>query len=230
MYTFAIGVSFFVIVWSLMLLFAPKSRKPMLWASLGCGTAGPVSEYWHRQDYWHPTYMYSIEIGNWVFGIEDYVFAFVFGGICAGTFDLILRGVHSEHRTVIDIWGGYFRLTNFGLVCLAALFLLIDGIGSNSLYAISLVFLICTIYVLIKKPEWLPATLMSSVIVATLMWIFYWGFFLQLFPNLVGEWWRPEALSGIALLGVPIEEILWAWAGALFGGPVLHYFMESAED
>lgn len=225
MYTFAIGVLFFVIVWTLMLLLAPKSRKPMLWASLGCGTAGPISEYWHRRDYWHPTYLYQIEIGDWVFGIEDYVFAFVFGGICAGTFDLILRQHGSEPLAEINTWAGYYRLTIFGLLSLMALAALIDLAGINSLYAISLAFLISTIWALIKRPQWIGATLLSSSMIALLMWLFYWGFFLRLFPDLISEWWQPEALSGISVAGVPVEEILWAWAGALFGGPVLRVFM-----
>ena len=225
MYIFVIGVSFFVVVWALMLVLVPQSRKPVMWASLGCGAAGPISEYWHRRDYWHPTYLYKIEIGNWVFDIEDYVFAFVFGGICAGTFDIIYRRTHSEPAMQIDTWGGYYRLTNLGVVCVATLFFLIDGLGINSLYAISLVFLVCTVVILYRRPEWILSTLMTAVVMAILMWVFYWGFYLRLFPGLIAEWWRPDALSGIAFLGVPVEEIIWAGAGALFGGPVLRIFM-----
>jgi hypothetical protein len=30
-----------------------------------------------------------IEVGKWTFGIEDYLFAFAYGGLAAGIFDIV---------------------------------------------------------------------------------------------------------------------------------------------
>jgi hypothetical protein len=31
----------------------------------------------------------EIEVGKWTFGIEDYLFAFAYGGLAAGIFDIV---------------------------------------------------------------------------------------------------------------------------------------------
>ena len=88
MYVYAIGLLFFLAVWLGMYIFVPKSRKAILWSSIAWGNAGPISEYWHLKDYWNPVYMLRLEVGKWIFGIEDYLLAFAYGGLAAGIFDI----------------------------------------------------------------------------------------------------------------------------------------------
>ena len=61
------------------------------------------------------------------------------------------------------------------------------------------------------------------------MWLFYWGYLLRLFPDLIGRWWLGHALSGITLGRVPIEEPLWAGAAALFIGPAVRHSLTAPE-
>lgn len=222
MYDYAIGALFFLGIWGILFTCVRKSRKPMLWSSLALGHAGPISQYWHVKDYWRPTYIRELQIGSWVFGIEDYLFAFAFAGLCTGIFDLIARKFGQEELAWFDPLG-FIRLVLLGLVCLLAMSVLVVVLELNSVYAIIWAFLISTAIIMAKRRELIAPAVPTAFIAAAAMWIFYGEFFLRLFPGIVGEWWNVDVLSRITLAGVPIEEIVWASAAALFTGPALRY-------
>lgn len=229
MYNYSIGVLFFLGIWFVLFMCVRKSRKPMLWSSLALGHAGPISEYWHLKDYWSPIYMREVQIGNWVFGIEDYLFAFAFAGLCAGIFDLLVRKSGEKELLRFDLMG-FIELVLFGLACLLVVGALVMFLKVNSLHAIIIAFLISAAVILVRRPNWITPAVQAASIAAVTMWIFYSGFYLTLFPTVVSEWWNVDALSGITLAGVPIEEVIWAWATALFTGPALRYCMERSGD
>ena len=62
----------FLFGWILFFFFSPKIRRPMAAMSGLAGLAGPISEFWHCRDYWHPDYLMPVTIGPWRFGLEDY--------------------------------------------------------------------------------------------------------------------------------------------------------------
>ena len=225
MYIYVIGVLFFVGTWSALFGLAPKSRMPILWSSLAWGPAGPISEYWHVKDYWNPHYLLKLEIGDWAFGVEDFLFAFMFGGLCAGMFDLLLR--KSGHNDLTRFTAMGFMLLLCGVMaCLVVMSSLVVLFNVNSLHSIVIAFLGGTIWILAWHPNWIPAALLTAATATVVMWIFYWGFLFRLFPSLVEQWWRSDALSGISIGGVPIEEVIWACAAGLFVGPLLRYCMD----
>lgn len=222
MYIYVIGAFFFVAIWAVLFAFIPKSRSAILWSSLSLGHAGPISEYWHIRDYWSPIHICAIEIDDWVFGIEDYLFAFAFAGLCAGIFDLLARRVGQEELARFNV-SGFVSLMLFGLVCLLAMSALVELFKLNSLYAVVLAFLAAAGLILERHRKWIVPAVETACLVAAVMWIFYWGFFLRLFPGIIDEWWKARTLSGVSLAGVPIEEMAWAWATALFVGPLFRY-------
>lgn len=229
MYNYGIGALFFLGIWFVLFTFVRKSRKPMLWSSLALGLAGPISEYWHVKDYWSPTYILKIQIDNWIFGVEDYLFAFAFAGLCTGIFDLLARKSGQDELPRFNPMG-FIGLVLLGLACMLVMGGLVVFLRLNSLHAIVVAFLISAGVILVRRPKWIVAAMQSAFIAAGVMWIFYAGFFLRLFPGIVAEWWNVVALSGLSLGAVPIEEVIWAWAIALFAGPALRYCMGRSGD
>ena len=73
---YAIEVLFSFGIWGILFVLVPKSRKPIMWASFASGAAEPISQYGHIKDYWNPSYLIKRQIGDWIFGIVDYIFAF----------------------------------------------------------------------------------------------------------------------------------------------------------
>ena len=139
MFTYLIGVLFSVGVWFVFLMLTPRSQKKMIWASLICGPAGPISQYWHMKDYWNPTHLVSIRVGTWLFGVEDFLFAFAFGGLCFGLFDLFIRPTGGQESITHDRHT-FSRLVLFGSLFLILMTTLVLWVKLNSLYSSILIF------------------------------------------------------------------------------------------
>jgi hypothetical protein len=225
MYAYFAGVLCFLFIYGLFFAFVRKSRKPMLWASLALGHAGPISEHWHVKDYWNPDYLLKIRIGSWSFGIEDYLYAFAFAGLCAGILDLLARRSGYKELANFELLG-FVKLMLFGLACLLAMVALVELLDFNSLHGIVIAFIFAATVILMRQRKLLVCALQTAFIVAAVVWIFYAGFFSRFFPAIMDEWWQVDAMSGVALGGVAIEEVLWAWAAALFAGTALRHCMD----
>ncbi len=227
MYRYLVGAAFFAVLWSLLFALLPRGRRAMLWSGLALGHLGPLSEYWHLKDYWNPVYLAELQIGAWSFGLEDYLFAFAFAGMGAGIFDLLARRAGQEELAKVEV-SGFVRLAAVGLACLGAMGGLAEVFGINSLHGIAIAFLAGALLLFALHPRWMPAAVQTAFAMAGMVWLFYWGFYLRLFPGIIEEWWHAGALAGVFLGGVPIEEVIWAWSGGLFVGPVARYCLSQA--
>jgi hypothetical protein len=221
-FAFLLGVFYFIGAWMVLFGLFPKERKVIFWSSLACGPAGPISEYWHRADYWHPDLILMINIGEWTFGLEDYFFAFAFGGICTGIFELLMKSFLQAEDIRFDL-RGFVKLSCVVMVSLTMMGALFRLFHLNSLYAISISFLLVTGSIFYRRPGFLFPGLITALLMMGFMWLFYWGFFLRLYPDVIRKYWLSNALSGITLARVPIEELIWAGSAALFIGPAVRY-------
>lgn len=216
-----LGALFFLAVWGLVFSLLRRGRGAMLRGSAAFAVLGPIFEYWHLADYWHPAYLVSITLGGLTFGLEDLLFSFAFAGICIGLLRMLLGP--GGLSVIREGFGERFFLVWPGI---AAFWILVYCYGVNSLYAISVGCLVSSALVLFMRPAWTVPALWTALVVSALMWVFYWGYFLVLFPGIIESWWEMDALWGVALAGVPLEEPLWALAAALFIGPVGTFYLE----
>jgi hypothetical protein len=221
-FIYLLGAFYFIIIWMILFGLLPKERKVIFWSSLACGPAGPISEYWHRADYWHPDLILAIHIGNWTFGLEDYLFAFAFGGICTGIFELLMRRIWQAEDIRYNL-KGFFKLLSIVLFSLMLMGVLSWLFRLNSLPAISISFILIAGAIFCRYFTFLLPALVAALFMMFFMWLFYWGFFLKLDPGVIGRWWLSNALSGITLAKVPIEEVIWAGSAGLFIGPAVRY-------
>lgn len=220
-----LGGLFFLGVWSGLFVCGRAGRPAMLKGSAAFMVVGPLFEYWHLADYWRPEYLVPISLGRLTFGLEDLVFSFAFSGICIGllVLQLELVGIDGTFDRFREGFAGRFFAIWPGI---GAFWVLVDRYAVNSLYAIAVSCLVSAGIVLSKRPCWAWPALRAALLVAGLMWFFYWGYFLVLFPGIIESWWDLHALCGVRLAGVPLEEPLWALAAALFIGPVGLFYLE----
>ena len=225
MYSFAAGAAYALAVWTLLYVLARNSRGIMLRAGLAFCWIGPVCEYWHRKDYWTPRYLAPISIGDWVFGIEDLILSFAFAGFCAGIFDLFARrttGRRIEARRL----SGILTLVLVGLGYSGVASILVKVFGFHSYHAVITASLLSAFIVLLLRPRWVPAAVLTSVVLGITVWVSYWGFFLRFFPGIIDNWWNVDFLVGLAVAGVPAEEVLWGMASGLSVGPIVWYCVD----
>ncbi len=218
-YFYAVLASIFIVIWMALYFLIPQTRLAMFWTSLLSVPVGPISEYWHIVDYWHPTYLVDIVIGRWRFGLEDFLSAFAVAGISTAIFEsLALRRGLAELSRIS--FGTLLRITLRAGVCLALMALLASGCGMNSIYAIILSMAISSLLMLFGRWEVFLLAIPTAVTLAFLVCLSYIVLFNFIFPGVIEAFWNLKVTWGVRLAGVPIEELLWASVTGLFAGPI----------
>ncbi len=220
-----LGGLFFLGIWGLVFAWIREGRAAMLKGSAAFAVVAPCFEYWHLADYWHPEYLVKISVGPLSFGLEDLLFSFAFSGICIGLFcqQLSLAGTSASLKPVRVRFADRFFTLWPGLFCF---WVLVHCYSLNSLHAIAISCLVSAGVILWQRPCWTRPALRMALLVAALMWFFYWGYFQVLFPGIIERWWEVDALWCRRLAGVPLEEPLWALAAAFFIGPAGLFYLE----
>jgi len=206
------------IIWVALYFFLPQCRRSMFWTSWPFASGGPLFEYWHRSDYWHPPYLIDFVIGNWHFGIEDYVTAFSVIGISTAIFEILAlrKGLASIPSINAKT---YFRIKFWGIACIGLILIAIFA-GLNSIVALFIAF--ATLTILMQHRHWniFSLAFISAVIFTVFYWLYYFIFFELFFPSAISTYWKLGNTWGIMITGIPIEEFIWAFLTCLFLAPV----------
>lgn len=198
------------VVWLIIFWRRKDQWKEMLFVSLLFALFGPIQELWYTKDYWHPFY-----IGQWPW-IEDILFGFSMAGIAAVLYEIVFR--KKEFRGENPHVFVFLSASFFGTVGGLALF----SEFMNSIYAAILGFLIGWVMVIAFRRDLFVSSVYSAILVVILTVIGY-SIVLQLHPSIVADWWYIDNISGIMLLGIPIEEYLWFTALGLIMAHYMNY-------
>lgn len=210
---YLIGALIFGLVWLIFFWRRPDLRREMIVLSLLAGVMGPLSEHFYLQDYWQPRYWFPASIK-----FEDFLAGFFLGGISAVGYEVIWRRHHSCACDLKTTWVLPLA-TAVGLISLIGLF---HGLGVNSIYASILSFLLTAGIILTSRRDLWPAAVGSGLTLAAVMFIFYL-IYQRIYPGIIQSWWRLKNISGILLLGVPIEELVWGFSWGLVAGPLYEF-------
>lgn len=203
-------------IWLFLFVYRKDLRKEILIISLIAGIAGPISELWYLKDYWRP----EIFTG-WPVGIEDFIFGFCIGGISAVIYEEIF-GKHFSNRANRKHHWSWFVVPVIALftIIFNALFFIFK---INSIYVSIISFLLIALVIIYFRKDLFWDSLMSGLLTGLLMFLSYLVF-LTIFPLAIHKWWMLQNISGVLILGIPLEELLWAFSWGLVGGPVYEFF------
>ncbi len=208
-----------IIAWLYSYFTNKPHRKALLFGLLFLGT-GPLYEFFSIPEYWNPEFItrFSIDtpIKTWMFGLEDFVGSFSFSGICFALFETLQMNdkVNSSRKFP------FLCMLLWGLFCLANTVIMYFGFRINGIFSTILGLFIASILFYIVNPYYLKNGLLASLIMGTSYWAFLALVFLPLFPDSFHSIWNEKGNSGFFLIGVPVEEFLWAASSALFAGPM----------
>jgi hypothetical protein len=210
--------SILALCWFTLYHLLPDSRTAMLWTGLVAAPAGPITEYWHHLDYWRPIYLVEFKIGGWCFGLEDGIVAFALTGIAAGLYEHLCcrRGFASSGPASLKT---LTRLSGWGFLAWFLWLVFMRVLGMNSTNAISFTMMVLSLAMVREYRNLLPTLLSVALLFGVGSWFMYAGFLIPIFPGLIQNSWNLQALSGVMLTGVPLEEILWFTAVGSFAGP-----------
>jgi len=204
-------------IWLLLFLRRKDLRKEILFTSLVGGFFGPVSQLIYTKDYWKPE-LFS----NHTIGIEDFLFGFFIAGIAASIYEEVYGKRFAKRTQRNTNW--HMNFISLVVVVFGTFFILTLSTNVNSIYASMIAFLVGTSIIFFKRRDLAKDTLFSGLFLAIFGLITY-TVLLALYPDLITRWWFMDNISGVFVLGIPIEEIMWGFTGGMFIGPFYEFIV-----
>ncbi|NIT04137.1 hypothetical protein GTO10_04410 [Candidatus Saccharibacteria bacterium] len=214
-YSYLFGVLLSLIPWGLLFFHRRDLRREMLVMSMLVVMAGITAEaIWYTADWVKPETISGTPVG-----IEDIILSWGAGGVGA-----VLYEEFFKHRTYKRLRKKTNHLLDFLIPVL--IFWIVTSVAFwalklHSFTANMLGFASATIYIYLRRPDLIPNSLATGIL-GVIFWVPCYLLVFTLFPGFSEGYWQWGKLSGITLLGIPIEDYIW-WIGA---GAVIGPFYE----
>lgn len=197
-----------LLVWLAVFIRHRKGRKPMLWASLLTMPFG-LTEPLFVPKYWNPPSLFDLARRTG-FDIESLIFCFGIGGLGVVLYDVIFKIEHTHmsdterhhHRHRFHIW----TLLSPGIVFPVLFF----ATTWNPIYVGSLSMFVAGFAALYCRPD-LKKKIWVSGLMFTIFYFIYFFFLELVSPGYVERVWNLQAISGVLALGIPLEELMFAF-------------------
>lgn len=211
-------------LWVVIYLSKKDSRKEMLKMSLITMPFG-LTEPLFVPEYWLPPSLFDLAEKT-SFDIESLIFSFAIGGIGTVLYNLIFKrrfgeiphNERSHHR---------HRLHIYILFIPALVFLILAFFTSlNHIYCGSIALFIGGLATLYCRPDF-KGKIWVGGILFTVLYFIYFGSILLFYPQYVVLYWNLDNLTHILVLGIPIEELLFAFTfGMYWSGLYEHLYWQ----
>ena len=218
-YSYMIGCIALVIVWAILYKFRKDTRKEMLLISGIFGIAGLFVDPVYFKDWWHP-----LTITNTMPGIESFIFGFTVGGIASIIYEeVFLKRVKVRKARKKEEIKKDERLFIICFLLAALFFGFFYLLGFNSFYASFPAFFIPIFIIWFKRRDLILDSLFSAVLLTIISFIFY-IIPEMITPGWIASAWNFNTISGITILKIPIEDLIWFFLTGLYIGPLYEYW------
>ncbi len=173
--------------------------------------------------YWNPPSLFDLAARTG-FDLESLIFCFAIGGIGVVLYEALFPVVHRRMGTHA-MHANRHRFHQLALAAPVIVFLpLLAFTRINPIHSSSLAMLAGGIAAILCRPDLTKKILVGGALFLAL----YFGFFLAFnlaYPGFVQQVWNLPALSGILVLGVPLEELMFAFTfGMMWSSAYEHVF------
>ena len=174
-------------------------------------------------DYWSPKYL----LHHWFFNgyqmgsLEDFLYGFFLGGIAAVIYEEVFGKRFIKRRDRRYSWR-WFTIPFFVIGIPLFLFPILT-FKINSMYAAFISICFCVAFSIYFRRDLLIDSLASGLLMGSI-YLAIILLFSALFPGILNAQWKLQNLSGIFILGIPIEEPAHAFALGALLGPFYEFF------
>lgn len=198
-----------------------RGKREMLKVSFWTGLLG-ITEPIFVPAYWNPPSLFDLAQKSG-FDIESFIFAFAVGGIAAVIYEGVFR-VRHEKMAFEEKRRPRHRFHVLALLSAPLIFaILFSFTDLNPIYSVIFSLLGGGIFALYCRPDLKIKMLASALIFLA---IYFFGFLLlvRVWPTYVAQVWNLSAISGILILGIPLEELLFALSLGFLWSSVYEHF------
>ena len=230
MLNYSIKMQYAWFIWSILLLIiwivvyvtlrSKESRKEMLivslWTSL-FGLTEPIFLY----EYWTPLSLFDLNLKTG-FDIESVLWSFGVGGIVVVLYEFFFKkghaaiSVHERHaaRHRFHLWAVLSVPVTVSILFLAT--------DLNPIYSSIIALLVGSLITLYCRPD-LKDKMMVSALLFFGVYFLYFLTLVAAFPGYVESVWNLDAISGILVLGIPLEELAFALTFGLYWSSIYEH-------
>ncbi len=209
-----------LVIWLVIFIFKSKARKEMIWVSLFTMPFG-LTEPLFVPEYWSPPSLFNLAAKTG-FDIESLIFSFAIGGIGAVLYEALIKVKHqkiSEHEK-------HKKRHRFHLLALTSpviVFLPLQLFTKlNPIYSASIAMFVGGIAAILCRTDLKRKIWFGGTAFLALYFIFFLLFNIA-YPGLVHEMWNLSAISGVLFLGIPLEELLFAFTFGMLWSSVYEH-------
>ena len=218
-YVWLIWSGTFLLAFLIFYILSPQQRSAMLLAGAATAPFG-LTEPLFVPEYWNPPSLFDLAQRTG-FDLESLIFTFAIGGVAVTMYNALTRRrlgpvpqeAHSPSR---------HRLHALALLSPGIAFVLLSAFGWNPIYPAVLAMALGAAAAVLCRPDLLRKTLIGGLLFLGYYAVFMLGLVLTA-PGYIEQVWNLPALSGGALLGIPIEELLFGFAFGLFWSGVYEH-------
>ncbi|HEX8817028.1 MAG TPA: lycopene cyclase domain-containing protein [Terriglobales bacterium] len=215
-YSYLVGVAIFWLAWVICFILAHNYRREMRWGTLIASPMALTSVLFVPQ-YWTPPSLFNLDQHIRV-GIEDFLWAAAVGGIAAVVGEIFLR----EKLAVLRKTRHKRHYAPFALLVVVFMALELRHPGKTMINTI-VSFAVGAVVLAYLRRNLIPLMLVGAV-TFTLLYFALFLCVLALYPEFVTRFYNLPNLIGIYVLGVPIEELLFAGTGGAIWSVAYEYY------
>lgn len=210
----------FLVPWVALFTFFPQHRRVMWWASLFTAPFG-LTEPIFVPAYWNPPSLFNLAQTTG-FDIESLIFCFGIGGVGAVTYDVLTRRVDqpmSEEEKREPLHRHHYK----ALAAPWGSFLVLYWFPWNPIYPSLIAMLIGAVTTVACRPHLKTKTYVGGIIFLAI-YVLFLQFLELMSPGYIARVWNLQALTGIQLFYMPLEELLFAIFFGMYWSGVYEHF------
>lgn len=225
-YVWLVWASAFLVPWVALYSMFPRHRRTMVWASLFTTPFG-LTEPLFVPEYWNPPSLFDLAARTG-FDLESLIFCFGIGGVGAVLINVIENRT-PEALSDLAVSHPRHRFHRWVLLAPVAIFLALLPIGWNAIYAGTAALAGGAALTVWCRPDLGRKTALGALAFLVYYMVFLTGLELTAPEGYIDAVWNLEALTGVRLGFMPLEELLWAAGfGAYWAGLYEHYLWKRA--
>lgn len=222
MYAFLIGSLWLLAIWLLIFSLRPSLRKEMFWVSFWTAFLG-LTEPLFVPEYWNPPTLFNLAQKTG-FDIESIIFAFSVGGIAAVIYELIFP-VRHEPVSRKEKYKPRHKYHPLALLSVPIIFLLLFIFTNlNPIYSTVIALISGGLATWYCRPD-LKKKMFASAFIFLGLYFFFFLVLILFYPGYVQKVWNLSAISGILILGIPLEELIFAFSLGFLWSSVYEHIM-----
>lgn len=209
-------------IWAVIYFLTSEQRnqsemlKMSLWTSL-LGLTEPL----FVPEYWNPPSLFNLAQRTG-FDLESFIFSFAIGGIVAVVYESLFLPSH-EKMSVEEVGQKRHQMHWLAVLLPPAFFLFLAVINvMNPIDAAIIALLFGFFAAWYCRPD-LKGKMAASGLIFLGIYFIYFQILTLLYPGYVEAVWNLAAISGILILGIPLEELLFAFSFGLYWSSVYEH-------